>query len=153
MTAVAAPEPPPVLALRRIGETDLPAIAALDRAALGMDRRSLLEALLAVSEGVVLDTEDCPAGFALVRRFGRGEMIGPVVAPDAAGARALIAHLLRTRTGVFMRIDVPDGSGLGDWLASRGLGCVDEPVRMIRGQMPAPAGPVQSFALASQSFG
>ena len=38
--------------------------------------------------------------------IGRGLIIGPVVAPDAEGAKALIAHLVGLNAGKFVRIDI-----------------------------------------------
>jgi hypothetical protein len=88
-----------------------------------------------------------------VRRFGRGLLIGPVVAPSQAAAQALIGHCLQAYAGQFIRLDILDRPGLGAWLAGLGLADV-EPVRwMVRGTPPAPAGPGQLFALASQGLG
>jgi GNAT superfamily N-acetyltransferase len=138
--------------LRPVVRADLDGLAALDRAGCGMDRRPLLAALLDIGEGVVLDDGAGPAGFALVRRFGRGEVIGPVIAADFLDARAMIGALLAPRTGRFVRLDVPAASGLGPWLEGRGLAAVDRPVRMVFGADAMP-GPVRSFALVSQSLG
>ena len=66
----------------------------MDREASGPDRTPLIKALLEADAAVVLDRDGAPAGFAMIRRFGLGQVIGPVVAPDEAGARALIGHFL-----------------------------------------------------------
>jgi GNAT superfamily N-acetyltransferase len=140
--------------LRPTGRSDPDALAALDHAATGTDRRALLDALLATGTGMVLDRAGQAVGFALLRRFGRGHVIGPVIAPDAAGARALIGHFLASRPGQFIRMDVPEQSGLSPWLAELGLAEAGAVTRMVRGpeQLPAEAR-FHSFALISQAFG
>ena len=139
--------------LRPVGRSDPKALAALDRVACGMDRARLLAALAEEATGVVLDRGGKPAGFALMRRFGRGHVVGPVVAPDETSAKALILHFLGLHTGQFIRIDVPDEAGLSSWLDELGLADVGPAIRMVRGEDPARPGPVRRYALASQSFG
>ncbi|MDP1304484.1 histone acetyltransferase, partial [Klebsiella pneumoniae] len=78
-------------------------------------RSKLLLALLEISEGVALDRDGEMLGFALVRRFGHGRVIGPVVAPDAERAKGLIAHWINTYSDSFIRIDVFESSGLPAW--------------------------------------
>jgi hypothetical protein len=92
-------------------------------------------------------------GFALFRRFGRGHVIGPVVAPDAGRATALVGHWVAMHPGTFLRIDVPGSSGLGDWLDSIGLRKVDTVVTMVKGTPPARDDGVRSFAIVSQALG
>jgi hypothetical protein len=93
------------------------------------------------------------AGFAALRPFGRGEVAGPVVARDAADARRLLAFLFAGRAGAFLRVDTPEASGLGDWLAAQGLASVGGGIAMIRGEAPAAAREFQTFALAAQALG
>jgi GNAT superfamily N-acetyltransferase len=146
--------PPPLpagLRLRPAEATDLAALAALDEAATAMARARVLSALLAAGETVVLERDGVALGFAVLRPFGRGEVIGPVVAPDAAAAWALIAHLLARRHGAFVRIDITDFA-LSPLLEAAGLACVDEAPRMVRGAVPPP-GAVGRFALVNQALG
>ena len=133
------------------GDTD--AIAALDRAATGMDRAGLVAALAGAGRLAVIRDESGLAGYAALRRFGRGEVAGPVVARDAADARRLLAFLFASRPGAFLRVDIPEASGLGDWLAAQGLAPVGGGIAMIRGGAPAAAPEFQSFALAAQALG
>ncbi|MBB5694717.1 GNAT family N-acetyltransferase [Muricoccus pecuniae] len=144
---------PPGQRLRPLGRRDAPVLAALDAQASGMPRDALIEALLPVSDGVVLDREGEAIGFALIRRFGHGQVIGPVVAPDEAGARAMIAHWLGSRSGQFIRIDVPDGTGLSSWIEALGLAEVGTGEVMVRGAPPRGSGAVARFALVSQALG
>ncbi len=151
--AAAPPTAPlaPGLRLRPATAADLPALAALDTAATFMDRSRALAALLAAGQAVVLDASGTPEGFAVLRPFGRGEVIGPVIAPDAASAWALIAHFLAARAGAFVRIDITDPA-LAPALAAHGLQEVDEALRMVRGTPSAP-GRARSFALVNQALG
>ena len=50
-------------------------------------------------------------------------------------------------------VDIPEASGLGDWLAAQGLAPVGGGIAMIRGGAPAAASEFQSFALAAQALG
>ena len=148
-----APMPlPPGTRLRPAGLADLADLASLDHVACGMDRTALLRVLLALPGGVVLDGQRGAEGFALVRAFGRGQLVGPMIAADDAAARAMAAHLLSQRTGQFVRLDVPEESGLGPWLASLGLEKVGTATRMVHGP-DAANGLLHVFGLASQAWG
>lgn len=119
----------------------------------GMDRQALFDALAADSRTVVLSRDQHPVGFAMLRRFGRGWSIAPVVAPDAAGAKALILHWLAVKQGRFCRIDITAESGLGDWLEELGLPRVGSVRTMARGPAPVPAPFPAVFGLAAQALG
>ncbi|MDQ0571010.1 ribosomal protein S18 acetylase RimI-like enzyme [Variovorax paradoxus] len=141
--------------LRPAGLNELPALQALDTAARGMPRDALVAELLQNADAcVVLDHDNEPKGFAMLRRFGRGHSIGPVVAPDAEGAKALIAHLAGLNAGNFTRIDIDFDSGLAEWLESIGLLRVDAPTTMVRGDaLAASAQGPALFALVTQAVG
>ncbi len=145
--------PPPMAppGLRPATASDLPALAALDLAATGMDRARVLAAILAGGAAVVLAPSGVARGFAMLRHFGRGEVIGPVIAPDAETAWALIAQFLAHRAGAFVRIDITDFA-LCPLLAAHGLAQVDEALCMVRGSLAA-QGAVRSFALVNQAMG
>jgi predicted N-acetyltransferase YhbS len=149
------PAPPPHgMHLRPAAPADLPALAALDRLACGMDRTHLLATLLDQPGGVALDHSGAVTGFALLRRFGRGHVIGPVAAPDVDCAKAMIAPVLDRYAGQFLRIDIPKESGLSAWLAATtGLIEAGAVIRMVRGTDASARCPVHTFGLASQAFG
>lgn len=144
---------PAGMRLRPVTRSDLPSIVALDRDAVGMNRAPLLSALLQSAGGIGLDRGSALAGFALVRRFGHGQVIGPVVGPDLEGARTMIAHMLGQRTGQFVRIDVPKSGGLSPWLLELGLEEAGTVIRMVRGPDVPPSRDAHTFGLASQAFG
>jgi predicted N-acetyltransferase YhbS len=140
--------------LRPASQSDLPALQRLDAQARGMPRDALIEALLAEADTtVVLDHDDRAEGFAILRRFGRGHVIGPVVAPDAGGAKALIAHLSGLNAGRFTRTDIDFDSGLAEWLESIGLLRVDAPTTMLRGQPLQGDGGPQLISIVTQALG
>jgi GNAT superfamily N-acetyltransferase len=139
--------------IRPLQRNDLARAVQLDADASGGERAHVIGALFENGEGVVLDDARGIAGFAFTRRSGRGHTIGPVIARDAAGAKALIGHQIGGGTGTFMRIDVPGGCGLSDWLQATGLARVDEVVTMVRGAPPARADEFHGFSIVSQALG
>ncbi|APW39957.1 GNAT family N-acetyltransferase [Rhodoferax koreense] len=149
---------PPGWRLRPAGANEAAALKRLDTAARGMPRDALIEDLLAIADScvVLVDHDSAPRGFAMLRRFGRGHIIGPVVAPDAESAKVLIAHLAGQNAGRFTRIDIDFASGLSDWLEGIGLPSVDAPTTMLRGAPladgpGAPNGP-RLFAITTQAL-
>ncbi len=134
-------------------DRDLEALAALDRAATGMDRRRLLTALLDQGRIFIHREAGRIVAFAAQRSFGRGSVIGPVIARGRAEAEALIGSLIAEAEGAFVRIDIDDNCGLADWLIARGLTHAGGGVKMSRGAPSLPSGPHRRFALAAQSLG
>jgi len=139
--------------VRPMGKGDLAAIVDLDRKATGLERRDLLARVLKAGKGVVLDRGGEAAGFTIFRRFGMGFAIGPAVAPDAQGAKALISHWLGSNAGMFSRIDIPYESGLGAWLGDLGLPEVGRVTTMVRGPAPSRDTSAATFAILSQALG
>jgi predicted N-acetyltransferase YhbS len=144
---------PQGMRLRPVTPADLPAVAALDGKACGMDRTHLMAELLDQPSGVALEDSGAVTGFALLRRFGRGRVIGPVAAPDLERAKAMIAPLLDRYAGQFLRIDIPKESSLCAWLAAAGLTEAGTVIRMVRGTDASAERVVHTFGLASQAFG
>ncbi|MDF0699776.1 GNAT family N-acetyltransferase [Rhizobium sp. MC63] len=132
---------------------DLRAIMALDRLAFGADREDLLSYLAKVGEFAVI-RRDGVSGFACLRAFGRGEVIGPVVAADIEDAMKLIEHHIARRPGHFLRVDTTAKTGLSPWLADHGFVHVGGAIAMIKPSVHhAAARAATTFALASQAFG
>lgn len=144
--------------LRPLGVNDTPRLIELASRASGLDRSSVLPALLESAEGIGLDRDGELIGFALFRRFGRGRAIGPVVVPrdeDSVRAKALIGHWLASNPGMFIRLDTPGDSGLTDWLESLGLTRVDTVVKMVRNaeRMPAHDDEFAQYGIINQAIG
>jgi predicted GNAT family N-acyltransferase len=139
--------------VRPLGSKDMDMLRALAREATGMNRDALLDTLVPGAQGVVLTRSNQPVGFALFRRFGRGYVVGPTVAPDTSGAKALISHWLGFNSGMFCRLDVPEESGLSDWLEELGLPRVGSVLRMRRGRPVKAGSSVRTFTLTTQALG
>lgn len=137
--------------VRAMEPVDIEAVARLDREATGFERRAMLDRLIAAGEGSLLMRGGAPVGYAVSRLFGRGHVIGPVVAGSPDEARRLIEAALAPLDGRFVRIDAPDAAQLSPWLTEIGLPQVGDALTMVRGAVP-PTGPARLFALANQSF-
>jgi GNAT superfamily N-acetyltransferase len=144
-------EPDEGVRLSEAGDRSM--IHEIDRAATGMDRGPLVDALLEMGEVRVIDRGGRISGYGCVREWGRGAVIGPIVASGLADARALIAASAASHVGRFVRIDVPDAAGLSPWLETIGLPRVDQVVSMALGDLPAPSPGARLFALSNQSLG
>lgn len=139
--------------IRPIGRGDAAALVALDAKTAGMPRDPLIAALLEEAEGVILDRDGEPVGFALLRRFGYGAAIGPVIAPTIDGAKALISHWVASNPGMFIRVDVPGDSGLSEWLDDLGLVGLSPVITMRRGPEQPRSQTPRGWAIVSQALG
>ncbi len=139
--------------LRPIGTSDADQLGKLATRAAGFSRHILIPELLKVAEGIVLDRNGRTVGFALMRRFGRGFAIGPVIAPDGDSAKLLISHWMAELPRKFVRLDVPHSAGLTGWLAQQGLEHVSSVVPMWRGVPPKRQRTPGTFAIVSQALG
>ncbi|MBW9065954.1 GNAT family N-acetyltransferase [Rhizobium herbae] len=133
--------------------SDLPEIAALDNVAFGADRSKLIFYMKDIGRFAVIRRDGHVVGFSVTRSFGRGEVIGPVVAENAEDARKLILFQIAARSDRFLRIDTPKDLGLSQWLAEFGLVHVGGATAMRRGGETNPSPHVTTFALANQAFG
>lgn len=140
--------------IRPILASDTKPLAELAARAVGMPRTEVMTQLLSVADSaVVIEADGELTGFSVMRRFGRGHQIGPVVAANTECAKALIAHWATAYAGSFVRVDVTAESGLSPWLAELGLAQVDTVVVMVRGDMPAPDASVRQYAILNQAIG
>jgi len=146
-------EPPRSGLVRSIATSDFGAITRLDREATGLERRRMLDKLLQSGDGYVLERDGMARGYAISRLFGRGHVIGPVIAESPTDARMLIEAALARLGSVFVRIDTSATSQLGEWLESIGLQLVSDATTMILGTPAPSSGPACVFAIPNQSFG
>lgn len=136
----------------KTGELD--AVKHLDREAFGGDRTSLLEALVERGEIAVVRRGGSVSGWAAIRPFGLGDVIGPVVATDAETARALIGYHASSRPGSFLRVDTGVGTGITPWLSEIGLANVGGGTTMSRpARTDAEEARCKLYALANQALG
>ncbi|MFT4014750.1 MAG: N-acetyltransferase [Paracoccus sp. (in: a-proteobacteria)] len=130
------------------------AIRALDALAFTAPRRAVLDHLLAVADGTVLLRGDRITGFALCRRFGRGRVIGPVVADTEAEAMALIAPHIRAHAGTFLRMDTRQPEGpLRAYLTACGLKLHEAGTSMNLGANRLDQRNPRIYGLVSQALG
>ncbi len=140
-------------ATRPITAADSDAIHRIDRAATGVPRDVLLDALWQAGDGLILERSGVPVGFAFRRPFGRGEVVGPVVAADEVDALALVAPLV-VSARAFARVDVVAEAGqLASWLESAGLPRVGAVTTMVRGERPARDAGLTVYGIANQALG
>lgn len=132
---------------------DLPALARLDAAAFGADRAGLVAALAGASRIAVARGDAGPVGFAMRRPLGRGEVVGPVVAPDLATAERLIATHLAQAAGRLVRVDTRADTGLVPFLERHGLAHAGGGTAMTLNRRADGPRAVTTYALASQAFG
>lgn len=139
---------------RALRAGDFAAIHVADTAAMGIARPDVLERLLAVSTGTVVERDGQVTGFALCRKFGRGHVVGPMVAETEQDAIALVAPFVQAMEGQFLRLDTrqPDGP-FREFLVDCGIRHHDTVTRMALGPVPVASGPAQTFALVNQALG
>lgn len=144
----------PSIDVREGTADDLAEVVRMDGDASGMARAALL-ARIAATGRLFLTEGGTRPGFAFLRAFGRGHVLGPVVACDAAAAGALITSAAATLPGGFLRIDMAAerAADCGDTLQALGLAPVSGGTAMTRDTTHRPVTPFQTFALVSQGLG
>lgn len=160
LATITAPILPDDCQFRLLSADDAATLTELDVLSSGMQRAVLYQALLDADnqahtqKALMLTRDGQPAGFGMLRKFGRGYAIGPLVAASLDDAKLLVAQLLSEGTGHFVRIDIEKTSGLSDWLTELGLTCVDEPTTMYKDGQPlvSPSG-WRNFSLTTQAMG
>lgn len=158
-TPPAAPLPDGA-ALRDVGPGDIAALAVLDRVAYGADRTALLARLLELSRGVALLRGGRIQAFALCRPFGRGHVVGPVVASTDEDAIVVSRPHVADCAGSFLRVDTrQEEGGFSRFLSGSGLRLYDTVTSMSL-RRPWPVSPARAvdggpitYALVSQAVG
>jgi GNAT superfamily N-acetyltransferase len=146
--------PAPDVAVRRAVPADHAALCALDAAAFGTDRSALVSRLLAEGQAWLVEHAGQPAGFAILRAFGRGMIIGPVVASSEDDAIALVAAAAKSAPPGVLRVDIlAPAERLAAWLTAAGLPAIDTVTVMLRGNWPATETGLRRFGLALQAWG
>jgi hypothetical protein len=134
---VAAPVLPPAPGgVVPAASVDFAALVALDAACFGTPRPAFLRAWID-TPGHVAVALPGGKGLAVLRPFREGHKIGPLLAPDAEGARALFLALAARAPGP-LTLDVPEDHPEAVALArSAGMEKVFETARMYAGPAPA----------------
>jgi GNAT superfamily N-acetyltransferase len=135
-------------------DDDYEKICSLDRTACGLDRSKLMSVLRHAAQFAVVREKGEVAAFAGVRAFGRGLVIGPVVASSRQQAKDLIQFMLAHHERDFVRLDTELSTGLGPWLVERGLAHVGGGIPMHRGpEVERVEAPYRTYALVNQALG
>lgn len=118
-----------------MSEPLLDEIVQFDTPAFGVRRKKLLASLAEGARLQVLRRDGKLVGFAMGRKFGRGDVIGPVVAECDEDAVDLVAGLLAGLQGSFIRIDTrePDGA-FSAFLKQSGLDIAETATTMSKGR-------------------
>lgn len=156
----APPEDVPAFGeLRELTANDLAAAVALDATAFGVARATLMEKLFGQSRGYGLFRDGQLVAFALCRRFGRGHVVGPIVASDDTDALAVAAPHIRDHKDKFLRLDSHFGSGyFASQVVLSGLTVFDTVLTMSFGKTLADFAPdstaaARTYGLVSQTLG
>ncbi len=145
--------------IRLLTEEDLPAITALDGVAFGVVRAGLIDKLFRQSVGYGLYRDGLLTAFSLCRPFGRGHVVGPIVASDDADAIDVLSPHIQEHEGRFLRLDTHFESGDFALLAIRsGMSVFDTVLTMSLGKRLQEFGPAGSdapitYSLVSQTLG
>jgi GNAT superfamily N-acetyltransferase len=130
----------PVLGAANGMLSDLPAarvdeICALDALAFGTDRSRLLALLAEISISCILMRNGEIVGYAMRHDFGRGQVIGPIVAGNDEDAIQLAAWHLRSLNGRHARIDTREEDGpFAQFITQCGLPVSETVITMSKGR-------------------
>ena len=141
--------------VRTISRADFDAVAALDARAFGADRTRLLHILARNASAYGVWRDGALVAYAFRRRFGRGKVIGPVVASNDDDAVALVSAHLTELPGQFARVDTRHKEGaFMTFLQESGLRVFDTVTTMSRGRpfLKAKSGEPSTFGLASHAL-
>ena len=123
-----------------LASVDTDELVALDDACFPGDRRAFMRAWIAAPHvtRVSLDASGVPDGLAVARPAADGWRVGPLLAPDAERAAALVRAIALQAPGEDIHLDINTGNPDAVAMA-RDMGLVPgfECVRMYRGGIPA----------------
>lgn len=145
--------------VRRLNAGDLASASALDAVAFGANRAELVKRLDEQSVGYGLFRGQELLAFSLCRPFGRGHVIGPVVASNDGDAIAVVAPHVEHHAGQFLRLDTHIQTGdFASYLSQCGMLVYDTVLTMSFGKPPSDHAESArqlptTYALASQALG
>lgn len=144
---------------RPLAADDLDAVIACDAAGYGVERTALITRLFEQSVGYGLFRGGMLSAFALCRTFGRGHVVGPVVACSDADAIAVVRPHVAQHAGQFLRLDTHKESGeFATFLSQSGMSVYDTVLTMSLGKRLADfavekQGAPATYGLATQALG
>ena len=118
-----------------LARDDVGVLTDLDTRAFGLDRGRVL-ALLAENASIcTLRRDGGIVGYSMCREFGRGQVVGPLVAHNDADAVHLTAVHLKNLTGQFVRVDTREKNGIFvEFLEQSGLDVAETVTTMSKGR-------------------
>jgi GNAT superfamily N-acetyltransferase len=129
------PLPALVSELSELPSDRLRDIAALDTQAFGSDRTKVLALLSADASIFTLNRGGEIVGYSMCREFGRGHVIGPIVAKNDHDAIHLTAVHLKKLAGRFARVDTRERDGVfAEFLQQSGLVIAETVTTMSKGR-------------------
>lgn len=128
-------------------------ILEADRQALGYGRSRLIQSTMSRWTGAVARFGETLVGYCLYRDFGRGRVIGPVVAQDISVAKDLILWCARQSRCGFLRLDIQKNPKLSDWLTAMGLAQVSEVLTMVKGPRVQATAGFEAYAASGHAVG
>lgn len=134
---------------------DLRELIALDTAAHELDRSALMRGLIDEEPFLLLRDQKDLRGFSSCRPFGRGFILGPLVARDDEAFKTLLNASIARHEGQFLRVDLTDAaSSAATLVEAAGLAQVGGGVAMARpgSETIKPSGDARVYALASQAL-
>jgi hypothetical protein len=151
----ADPPDPTGVAIRPLGEGDLPALCAVDGAVFGGDRSALLTHLLSRVPGAPHGAwrGDDLVGYVFAREGREAHQVGPLVATSADAAIALARSALGGIDGP-VYLDAPDAQGAFlEWLTAVGFVHQRPFFRMYKGRAKGFDDPASIYAIAGPELG
>ena len=151
-------EPISGLLLRRLERDDLDAVVALDAPAFAVPRPLHLVQLFESSVCYGLYEGERLRAYSMSRRFGRGQVVGPIVAFYEKDAITVARPHMKAHAGSFLRVDTHLETGIfASFIQQCGLSVFDTVTTMTLGEnanygVSGDERPAV-FALASQSLG
>ena len=143
--------------IRPVAADDHESLLRLDQAATGYNRSAVFRALLPASRGHVLVRNGEIVSFALCRPFGRGHVIGPIVAASEDDAISVSRPHVEAHAGSFLRADTPAcNTAFTNFLVGSGMQIHDSATSMGLGRAPfSPQSAIglRRIGLASQAIG
>ncbi|HEY8150945.1 MAG TPA: GNAT family N-acetyltransferase [Vicinamibacteria bacterium] len=143
-----------VASVRTIDAGDFDRILEVDLRVFGADRADLLRWAARLAPALCrVDDAGAIVGYCFGRRGSRSRQIGPVVARDAATARALVSAAMHAEPRGRVVLDVP--AERADWLAlleEMGFAVQRPLIRMFRASRP-PGHPARQWAIFGPEFG
>ncbi|TRL40294.1 GNAT family N-acetyltransferase [Rhizobium straminoryzae] len=132
-------------------------IVALDARGYGALRHRTLDALRPLSAGTALVRDGRVVAYALCRPFGRGHVVGPVVAATDCDAIAVMRPHVESHAGTFLRIDTRQkGGAFAQFVLSCGMTIFDTVTSMsLNGRWTSlhpEAGEPMVYGLATQAL-